>query len=279
MGSIRGFDMLKVKEVLGYDFVNNTMDELVTEIDTRLSNSEKTFIVTANPEIITYAQSESSYEKVLKNADYIIPDGIGIIMASKILQNPLQERLTGFDLMERLLQLSNQKNYRIYLFGTKPQVIGLTAANMKKKYPHINIVGYHHGYFKEKDQMKIVNEIQEKKPDLVFVGRGFPKQEKWISENFDHFNKGIFIGIGGCLNVWAGVDKRAPKVWRDLNLEWVYRFIKHPSRYKRMMAIPIFLKRVLVQEFKSTKSKRQLDNNVLKRNAPKTNPSEINRIG
>jgi N-acetylglucosaminyldiphosphoundecaprenol N-acetyl-beta-D-mannosaminyltransferase len=241
--------MLKFKEVLGYNFVNNSMDELVTVVHSRISRSQKTFIGTVNPEIITYAQSYSSYEMVLKEADYLLPDGVGIILASKILGNPIQERLSGFDLMDRLLKLSNKNKYRVYLLGTKPHIIDLTAANIQKKYPHINLVGFHHGYFKGNDQ-EIINEIKLKKPDIVFVGLGFPKQEKWISKTLSQFNKGVFIGVGGCLNVWAGVDKRAPKIWRNLNLEWFYRLTKQPSRSKRMLAIPVFLKRVLRNKFK-----------------------------
>jgi N-acetylglucosaminyldiphosphoundecaprenol N-acetyl-beta-D-mannosaminyltransferase len=189
--------MLKYNEVLGYNFVNNNMNELVEEIDARISSSLKTFIVTANPEIITYADSDPSYENVLKQSNYIIPDGVGIIMASKILDSPLEERLAGFDLMERLLQLSNRKSLSVYFLGTKPNIIKLTVANIQKKYPFINIVGFHHGYFKE-NEGSIVREIKEKEPDIVFVGLGFPKQEKWISNHLPDFNKGVFIGLGGC---------------------------------------------------------------------------------
>jgi N-acetylglucosaminyldiphosphoundecaprenol N-acetyl-beta-D-mannosaminyltransferase len=240
--------MLNFKEVIGFKFINNTMDELVNEVHGRISHSQKTFIVTVNPEIIMYSQSDSHYNKVLKEADIITPDGAGIIMASKILGDPLQERLAGFDLMERLLMVSNKHNYGIYLLGTKPNVIDLTAANIKKKYPNINIVGFHHGYFD--DDQNIINEIKEKKPDIVFLGLGFPYQEKWISKNKSQFSKGIFMGVGGCFNVWAGVDKRAPRIWRELNLEWFYRLLMQPWRYKRMTAIPIFLKKVLSKELK-----------------------------
>ncbi|MEH7116860.1 WecB/TagA/CpsF family glycosyltransferase [Neobacillus vireti] len=239
--------MLNFREVLGYWFVNNTMEELVNEVHTRIEDARKTFIVTANPEIITYAQSHSYYEKIIKHSDYIIPDGIGIVIASRLKRQPLQERLAGFDLMYNLLKLSDQHHYKIYLLGTKPDIIDLSALNIKKAFPHLEIVGFHHGYFHDDDN--IIEEIKQAKPDLVFVGLGFPKQEKWISHNLKHFDKGIFIGIGGCLNIWAGVNNRAPKFMRDLNLEWLYRLIKEPSRSKRMLAIPIFLKRVLSNEF------------------------------
>jgi N-acetylglucosaminyldiphosphoundecaprenol N-acetyl-beta-D-mannosaminyltransferase len=246
--------VLNFKEVLGYNFVNNSMDELMNELEIRISNSHKTFIVTANPEILTYAHSNPSYERTLKRANYIIPDGAGIIMASKILGNSLQERLAGFDLMERLLHLSNQKKLSIYFLGAKPKVIKLAVENIKYKYPNINIAGYYHGYFKDGENKRIIATIKRKNPDIVLVGLGFPKQEKWISENSENFNKGIFIGLGGCFNVWAGVAKRAPKIWRDLNMEWLYRVFKQPSRAKRIIAIPIFLNRVFINKFKESVS-------------------------
>jgi N-acetylglucosaminyldiphosphoundecaprenol N-acetyl-beta-D-mannosaminyltransferase len=246
--------VLNYKEILGYNFVNNNMDELMNELEIRISNSLKTFIVTANPEILTYAHSNPNYERTLKKANYIIPDGAGIIMASKILGNPLQERLAGFDLMERLLQLSNHKNLSIYFLGTKPKLIKLAVENIKNKYPNINIAGYYHGYFKDDQNKKIIATIKRKNPDIILVGLGFPKQEEWISENSSNFNKGVFIGLGGCFNVWAGVAKRAPKIWRDLNMEWLYRVFKQPSRAKRIIAILLFSNRVIVNKFKKSVS-------------------------
>ncbi len=241
--------MLNFKEVLGYDFVSNSMDELGNELEHRLINEIKTFIVTANPEILTYAHAHPSYKMILKKANYVIPDGVGIILASKILENPLQGRLAGFDLMERLLQIANKRKLRIYLLGTKPNIIEFAAANIQKKYPFIKLAGFHHGYF-SKDDDSIVEEIKKKNPDIVFVGLGFPKQEKWISKNLPHLQKGVFIGVGGSLNVWAGVEKRAPKIWRTLNIEWLYRAIKQPARVKRLAAIPIFLRRVIQLKFR-----------------------------
>jgi N-acetylglucosaminyldiphosphoundecaprenol N-acetyl-beta-D-mannosaminyltransferase len=240
--------MLTYKKVLGYQFVNSSMDELVDEVCSRIVISKKTFIVTANPEIITYAYSDPRYQKILKSSDFVIPDGAGIIVASKILHDPLKERLAGFDLMERLLQAANQNHYRVYFLGTKPSIIPLAVERINLTYPNIEIVGFHHGYFHGSGE-NIAKEAAERNPDLIFVGLGFPKQETWISDHLHYFSKGVFMGGGGCLNVWAGVDKRAPKVWRDLNLEWCYRLIKQPSRTKRMKAIPVFLKRVIRKEF------------------------------
>ncbi|MFS1514979.1 WecB/TagA/CpsF family glycosyltransferase [Bacillus sp. SCS-151] len=240
--------MVNFDEVMGYEFVNNRMENFLKEVHNRMQVSQKTFIVTANPEIITYAKSNPSYDLTLKKATYIIPDGAGIVIASKILGKPLKEKLTGIDFMEKLLNIANDHRYKIYLLGAKPDVIGLTAKNIQQRYPHVDIVGFHHGYFDDNDET-IISHIKETEPDIVLVGLGFPKQENWIAKSMHNFNKGVFIGLGGSFNVWAGVVKRAPKIWRDTNLEWLYRLIKEPSRLKRMIAIPKFMVRVLKKKY------------------------------
>ncbi|MEH7383239.1 WecB/TagA/CpsF family glycosyltransferase [Bacillus sp. JJ1533] len=245
--------MLKFQKVMGYDFVNNSMSEFVDEMHERVQKEQKTFIVTANPEIVTYANTHPYYDKVLKQAQYIIPDGIGITIASKLLGNPLQERITGFDFMTELLHIANQNKYKVYFLGTEPDVIGLTVQNIQLSFPDINIVGYHHGFFK--DDEPIIKEIKRTEPDIVFLGLGFPKQEEWIASNKHHFNKGLFIGLGGCFNVWAGVVNRAPELWRNLNLEWAYRIMKEPARLKRAVAIPQFMLRVINRKYRKATKK------------------------
>lgn len=236
--------MLKTKKLMGFSFVHSTMDELVKEIDLRIKVEKRTFIVTANPEIVMHALSDQQYGNIVKQADYITPDGIGVIIGSKIVKRPLKERLPGFDLMGRLLDISNKKSYRVYLLGATEEVISAAKENMEKKYSNINIVGYHNGYFDWKDE-SLLQEMKEAHPDIVFVGLGFPRQEKWIIENMNKFDKGIFIGLGGSFDVWAGKVKRAPKIWQKLNLEWLYRLLKQPSRWRRMLVLPLFLLKVL----------------------------------
>jgi len=247
--------MLKYEEIMGFNFVNNSMDEFVGVIEKRMQSSQKTFIVTANPEIVTYAQLNPSYEDALNKADYIIPDGVGITLASKLLNKPLQERIAGFDFMTELLKVANLHKSKVYFLGTKPKVIDLTVTNVHKAFPNIEVVGFHHGYFSDDELPSIIEEIKVAKPDIVFVGLGFPKQEKWIAQNHHHFNKGIFIGLGGCFNVWAGVVNRAPKFWRNLNLEWAYRIMKEPTRLKRAVAIPKFVFRVFHVKYRKNSKK------------------------
>ncbi|WP_318246313.1 WecB/TagA/CpsF family glycosyltransferase [Bacillus sp. PS06] len=238
--------MLETKKIMDLAFVNSTMNELTMEICNRIEQNTRTFIVTANPEIVMYANEHRNYKEVLEDADYIIPDGIGIVIGSQILNNPLSERLAGFDLMGQLLDASNTKGYKLYFLGASPEVMPEAVKKIKSKYQsNIHICGYHHGYFDQEKEQYIIEEIRMHQPDLIFIGLGFPRQEEWIHRYIDSFDKGIFMGVGGSFDVWAGNVKRAPLIWQKLNIEWLYRLMKQPSRWRRMLVLPQFLVKVI----------------------------------
>lgn len=220
------------------------MNEIIKIIESRVLQKNRTFIVTANPEIVMHANQDHDYLEVLRKADFIVPDGIGIVVASKLLKSPLKERVAGFDLMGKLLHLAEQKQLKVFLLGAKDTTVEKAYNNIMKKHPDLKIVGYHHGYIDINDE-KLVNHIVELEPDMVFVALGFPKQEFWISKHIAKFNKGLFMGVGGSFDVWAGEVKRAPQIWINLNLEWLYRLIKQPTRFKRILVLPQFLFRVI----------------------------------
>lgn len=230
--------------ILGIHFTNITFQEMVKSTVDHLLKQEKTFIVTANPEIVMYAKRDSEYEQIIKSADYVVPDGFGILLASRMLNKPIVERVTGFDLTVRLLELCDENSWSVYLLGGKEEVNAAAAANIQKKYKGLRFVGRHHGYFSGEEN-QITKEIRDLQPDIVLVALGFPRQEKWISAHLPSFNKGIFIGVGGSIDVLAGNVKRAPKIWRELNLEWLYRLFKQPSRWRRMLVLPAFVLQVL----------------------------------
>ncbi|RFU66850.1 WecB/TagA/CpsF family glycosyltransferase [Bacillus sp. V59.32b] len=237
-------------EILSVPFTNLRKKTLINDfLHPRLQDNEKTFIVTANPEIVEYANKDSDYKKIISESDFIVPDGIGIVYASKILNNPLEERIAGFDLMNDLLKLADENKYRVFMLGAEQSVITLAAENVKKTYRHLNLVGYHHGYI-EIDDAVLVKKISDTKPDIIFIALGFPKQEQWISNHMPLFDKGIFMGVGGSFDVLAGKVNRAPMIWQKSNLEWLYRLIKQPSRWRRMLVLPLFLIKVIREKNK-----------------------------
>lgn len=229
--------------VLGVEFNNGTKQQFVDIFEERVINHKKTFVVTANPEIVMHANKNPHYMKTLQQADFIIPDGIGVVFGSKILKRPIIERVAGVELMKDLLEVANRRKLRVFFLGAKEEVVGQVAQNVQKDYPDLVVAGYHHGFFKQNDK-QIVEKVKSTKPDLVFVALGFPRQENWIVNHFSEFEKGYFMGVGGSFDILAGTVKRAPKVWIKLNLEWLYRVIKQPQRMKRMAFLPLFILKV-----------------------------------
>ncbi len=190
------------------------------------------FIVTANPEIFMTAYQNQEFDKILQSDNIsIVPDGIGIVKAMQIMGIDVKERITGVELCSHLLEIANQTNKSIFFFGSKPEVLELLCKKVKDGYPNIIILGSKDGYDPDKD--KTFDEIQKCAPDIVLVALGVPAQELLISRHIDKFDKGIFIGVGGSFDVLSGAKKRAPKIFINLNLEWLYRILKEPTRIKR----------------------------------------------
>lgn len=244
MSEIRKVNVLNTVKIMDVPFVNTNMQSLVDILDERLSRSEQTFLVTANPEIMMYAQKDPDYLHILKCADVVIPDGIGIIIGAKILGTPIRERLAGYDLMLELLRLCAEQQYSVYFLGAKSEVLEVALRKVQESYPSLPIAGHHHGYF-DMDDDSVIQEVQSAEPDVILVGLGYPKQERWIEKYHSSLNKGLFIGVGGSFDGLAGKTKRAPAFWQKFNLEWLYRLAQDPSRWRRMMVLPGFVLRAM----------------------------------
>lgn len=235
--------------IMDIPFLNKTKTAfLKEELYPRIHNNEKTFIVTANPEIVMETKSDAQYKAIVQSAHYVVADGIGIVFAAKYQKNPLQERITGFDLMVDLLKYANDHGLSCYLLGAAEEVNEKAVTKINERFPNVEIVGHYHGYFSDDDT--IVKQIQKTSPDLIFVALGFPKQEYWIKSNFQSFSKGMFIGVGGSFDVLAGEVKRAPEIWIKLHLEWLYRLIKQPTRIKRIINVFKFMLLTLLKRKK-----------------------------
>ena len=207
-------------------------DEFYQEIEQKLINSEKEFIVTANPEILTMGDKDKEFDKILldKNTT-IIPDGIGVIKGAEMLGINIPERITGVELTAELIRLCDKYHKSMYLFGATKEVISKMKILIEQKYSGINLLGTQNGYVEDKNA--VMEDIKMKKPDVVLVALGVPKQEKLIYEHLQDFDKGIFVGVGGSFDVISGSKKRAPKIFIKLNLEWLYRIAFSPARWKR----------------------------------------------
>lgn len=202
-------------------------------------------VITANPIMMMAALSDPAFMQVMRHAELVVPDGIGIVLASRIIGNRIDERVAGIDLMHQLLETGSAKGYRIYLLGAADDVVAETARRISARYPGIVIAGYRDGFFGEEDNEAVVAQIRESQPDVLFVARGLDTQEPWIGRYKQALSVPVVMGVGGSFDVISGRVKRAPVLFQKLGLEWFYRLMREPSRYKRMLVLPKFALKVL----------------------------------
>lgn len=230
--------------IRGVNIDNVTLDEAEEIIKGYIESKSFHAVFTPNAEIVQLCVENEDVKDIVNSADLIIPDGAGVVLASKILKTPLREKVPGVELGLRAIKLSHENGYGVYFLGSKPGVAELAAEKLKEKYENFNLVGCHDGYFNKsgEENDRVIEKINELSPDILFVCLGVPAQEKWICENRDKLNNvGLVMGLGGSLDSYAGTVKRAPDIFIKLNLEWFYRLIKEPKRIGRMMKLPKFV--------------------------------------
>lgn len=209
-----------------------TQKEYYIQLSKYLDNNEKKFIITANPETFMLAKDDKEIRDAIKDSQNdVVPDGIAIVKGANKYGFKVRERITGVDISMRLLELLNNKKKTLYLFGSKEEVLEKMKEVLKREYPCIKVLGMTNGYVE--DKQKIFDEIISLSPDVCLVALGIPNQEKLIAKNFGKIKKGIYMGVGGSLDVISGYKRRAPKLFIKLNLEWLYRIVREPSRLKR----------------------------------------------
>lgn len=238
--------MTESVKIFGIDIDNLTLEEVMEILERELSREELFTIATPNTEIAMEGKNNKDYVNLINSFDLVVPDGIGLIYASKIRKLPLKERVTGFDISIELLKLGRKKEINLYILAGKPGISEKAAENVEKEYPGISVVGNRNGYFNKEEEDSIIEEINKTNPDIIFVGLGFPKQEDFINRNREKISGKIIIGNGGVTDILAGVNKRAPDIFIKLNLEWFYRLLQEPSRITRQIAIPKFIFNVLI---------------------------------
>lgn len=225
-------------DILGVPFDNVTMAEAVDMAVTHIEARQGGYVVTPNPEIVMAAREDAALMQAVRDAALVLPDGIGVIYGGKILGTPLKEKTPGIDFAAGVMERLAHKGGSVFLFGAKPGVAEQAAEHLKARFPGLVVAGTNDGYFT--DDASIVERINGAKPDLLLVCLGAPKQELWMQAHAD-LEVGLMAGLGGSLDVFAGVVERAPEGWQKLGLEWLYRLMKEPSRAGRMMKLPKFV--------------------------------------
>lgn len=232
--------------ILGVGFDNTTLSDAIDLAYNFAHSDGKHRIVTPNSEIVYMARKDEHLKDVLNSSSLVIPDGIGVVYASKILRTPLKTKVAGIELGEGLIKKLADGSCGIFFLGAKPGFAEKAAENLSKKYPGIVISGTQDGYFKDTDA--VIEKINNSGAKVLFVCLGAPKQEKWMAEYADKLNVSLMLGLGGSLDVFAGEVNRAPKIFIKLGLEWFYRLIREPWRIGRMMNLPKFLLTVIFRK-------------------------------
>lgn len=229
----------KFVQILGVRIGSTLKSDLLNLIQGALTKKIQFYIVTPNPEIILEASSDPKLLEILNKATFSIPDGVGL----KFVNNSLRI-IKGRELMLDLLTLAEKKKLKVYLLGSKPNVNKKSVEKIKREFPHINVKG-ESGPILNKNgepasevnsslQFEVVKDINNFKPDILFVGFGAPKQEKWIYNNMSSLNAKCLMTIGGSLDYYAGFVKPVPKLLENLGLEWLWRVIQEPTRIARI---------------------------------------------
>lgn len=227
-----------VVKILGYGVDNITLPEAVEYITEHHGQ-----IITINPEMIETAQKDPNFADIINNAELVVADGVGIQLGLKILGHNIT-RIPGIDLGKTLLKKIAHENKKVALIGAKEEVLTKACENLKKEIPNLNIVYSQNGYFN--DDNIILKDLENLAPDLILVALGSPKQEIFINSLKNKLPNSVMIGLGGSFDVWSGYTQRAPKIYQKLGLEWLYRTITEPQRFKRIFpTLPLFILKVL----------------------------------
>lgn len=252
---MRQSEQVPTISIFGLSVSRMNMKDTVEYLTMAIQSRQVHQVITANPIMIMAALENPAYMQVMQNAELLVPDGTGVVWASEKAGKPVPERVAGFDLLHELLRVGESYKWRVYLLGSTKEVIEATSSRLKELYPGVVICGLRDGFFGPNEDQEVIAHIREAAPDLLFVARGADTQEPWISRYKQELNVPVMMGVGGSFDVISGKSKRAPKMMQKLRMEWLYRLMKEPSRYKRMLALPKFAMKVLREQENMTKAR------------------------
>ena len=231
----------------GLNFYDGNLNSLVKSLCNDIETGKKSAVFTPNIDHIINNSNDSKVKDIYAKGEYIIADGWPLVATGK-LKGKLIYRITGVDLMDKLLEVANDRAYNIYFLGATDTTLDKLRANIINKYPNIKNIRLNNGFFK--DSTEVISDINKDKVNILFVGMGNPKQELWIKENFDLINANLMLAVGGAFNIFSGDVGRAPNWIQKIGMEWFYRFLKEPKRlfYRYFIKYPKFIK-IFFKEF------------------------------
>lgn len=237
-------------DVMGLKFDSMTMDEALSRAEALLRGEKAAYVVTPNAEIAYEALHDIQLREMLNGADLMLPDGAGVVLASKLLRTPVKQKVAGVDFAAGLLGILERNGQSLYLLGGKPGIGELAAQKMLEAHPQLRIAGIADGYFQ--DEAPVIAKINASGADALFVCLGAPKQERFMVQHRQELHVHLMAGLGGSLDAFAGTVQRAPAWMIRLNLEWLYRLIREPKRFRRMLRLPKYLWAVMLKRIRGT---------------------------
>ena len=237
-------------DVMGLKFDSMTMDEALSRAEALLRGDKAAYVVTPNAEIAYEALHDVQLREMLNGADLMLPDGAGVVLASKLLRTPVKQKVAGVDFAAGLLGILERNGQSLYLLGGKPGIGELAAQKMLEAHPQLRIAGIADGYFR--DEASVIEKINASGADALFVCLGAPKQERFMVQHRQELHVHLMAGLGGSLDAFAGTVQRAPAWMIRLNLEWLYRLIREPKRFRRMLRLPKYLWAVMLKRIRGT---------------------------
>lgn len=237
-------------DVMGLKFDSMTMDEALSRAEALLRGDKAAYVVTPNAEIAYEALHDVQLREMLNGADLMLPDGAGVVLASKLLRTPVKQKVAGVDFAAGLLGILERNGQSLYLLGGKTGIGELAAQKMLEAHPQLRIAGIADGYFQ--DEAPVIAKINVSGADALFVCLGAPKQERFMVQHQQELHVHLMAGLGGSLDAFAGTVQRAPAWMIRLNLEWLYRLIREPKRFRRMLRLPKYLWAVMLKRIRGT---------------------------
>lgn len=236
-------------DILGVPVARATLEEAVEHLLAVMDGDRPYLVFTPNPEMVDACLRRPEFAAELKSADLLVADGVGILWASWVLSDPLPGTVPGVDLLEELLRRCSQARRRVFLLGTTREAAGEAARAARSQFSGIRMVGVHHGFFSRGEEEDVVKKLSDTRPHLVVCGMGVPREQRFLTRHRRALPPAVYLGVGGALDVLAGRVRRAPPWMRRLGLEWLYRLVRNPARYRRQLALPRFVMAVLRERF------------------------------
>jgi N-acetylglucosaminyldiphosphoundecaprenol N-acetyl-beta-D-mannosaminyltransferase len=242
-------------DILGVRVDDATYDDLLAAVDHFVASGRPHQIVTLNPEMLVAAHDDPAFRRILAQSDLNVADGVGLMLAARLLGRPLRQRVTGSDGICHLARHSVQRGHRVFFLGAGPGVAEATAQRLAAAYPGLAVAGTYAGSPADGERAAVVDRVRAARPDLLLVAYGVPAEEKWIAHNRADLGVPAMMGVGGSFDFVAGVTRRAPPWMRRLGLEWLHRLLREPWRWRRQLALPRFLALVLGQRLRQGRAR------------------------